>query len=967
MRAAQNPTLRLRSILFFVTALCVVASPVHAQDAPGGDAPVTDEEVVTEEAEEAASAEDEIAEDEIDEATQAEIDAALAEDAPHCSGTGIEGVVRDAQTQETLIEAPVVVIGRSRRVLTDYDGRFAIDLPPGTYSLRSYYDLYQPIRVDDIVVTRGRCTEALLELSADTSTGEEIVIEVRAERATSASQLRMRRESAAVQDAVSSEEMRRAPDSTASEAARRIVGVTMRDDYLFVRGLGGRYVTALMNGVALPQSDPDVPGVQLDVLPSAALESLSVRKTFTADLPGDWAGGLVDVTTQSYPTDFELRVGVTFGVNTERSFRSVLSYERGGLDFLGFDDGTRRMPAVLRDVVGSELTVEQRDYASLQFPNTWGLTTDTSLPNMGLSLSMGDTVDVGGHLLGFRLLAGYRIGERPIADFIQSLNAPGEGELAARETLSQRGSERFVQLGALGTLTFEIDRGHDLTLNVLYSQNAEDFVGRLSGMNETAGGVIDQYRLAWLQRSLVFGQLVGVHRDIFGSARLDWQINASVAERRQPDMRDVSYLQEPDGRYRYSAGPTSGARFYSDLDDSAIGGGLGLTIPIDQLSIRVGSLYRYSDRNLTIRRFNWLTRPRAPADGVYLPPSDLFAAENVNTYLRMVDQTQRSDSYDASQELMAAYVAAEWRPWNVLRLYAGIRGESFRQTVSSFLPGDDSPRAAGTLRTDVDPLPSAGAIVEVTDGVFVRASYGGTVGRPQIRELAPYPFLDIVRRRTVTGRSDLQRTYIHNFDVRVEWFPSASEVLALSVFGKVFESPIEQVITSAEGDASFDNVDGAENFGAELEGRIHFGHFVPGMEWLTFGANVALIYSRARMSPEQLLLATSAERPLAGQAPFVVNIGVGLAPPDTGLTLNLYYNVLGPRLEDVGRNDLPDVYREPFHQLDLTAAWMFTEGFQVRFAAQNILFQRQELRQGEFVVLGINPGAQFSLGLSISN
>jgi hypothetical protein len=254
-----------------VTSLCV-AGTAHAQSA---ETPADSGSDADAEAAALAAAE------------EAEIAAALADDAPHCNGTGIEGVVRDAQTQETLIEAPVVVVGRGTRTMTDYDGRFAFDLPAGTYTLRSYYDLYEPARVENVVVHTGRCTHADIELGLDTATGEEVVIEVRAESGSSASQLRLRRESPGTQDSVSSEEMARAPDSSASDAARRVVGVSVRDDYLFVRGLGGRYVVTTMNGVLLPSTDPDVPGVQLDTFPTGILESLTVRKTFTPEVQGD--------------------------------------------------------------------------------------------------------------------------------------------------------------------------------------------------------------------------------------------------------------------------------------------------------------------------------------------------------------------------------------------------------------------------------------------------------------------------------------------------------------------------------------------------------------------------------------------------------------------------------------------------------------------------------------------------------
>ncbi|MDQ3034008.1 MAG: TonB-dependent receptor [Myxococcota bacterium] len=956
MRALPSPTLRLSSVLCLTTTLCV-AGLARAQTAPEASDAAAEEAI------------DDATQAEIDAAAQAEIDAALAEDAPHCSGTGVEGVVRDAQTRETMIEAPVIVIGRGRRVLTDYDGRFAVDLPPGTYSLRSYYDLYQPTRVDDIVVTRGECTQVELELGAETSTGEEIVIEVRAEAGTSASQIRMRRESTAVQDSVSSEEMRRAPDSSASDAVRRTVGVVTRDDYVYVRGLGGRYVVTTLNGVALPNTDPDVPGVQLDIFPSGILDALTIRKTFTAEVPGDWAGGLVDVSTQSFPSEFQLRFGVGLGVNTGTSFQRTLGYRGGSTDFLGFDDGTRSLPEGARDVRVSELGPEERDALSLEFPNRWGLSNRTAWPNLSLSFSMGDTLDVDGHLVGYLVMVGYRYSERPVPDLVQSLRLEGEGDdqrVTVRESLQQDGVELQAQLSALATGTVEVVDGNQLTLTGLFSQNAEDFTGRLTGRSESVGFDIDARRQSWLQRTLLYGQLLGEHTDLPGRARFDWQLNASYGDRLQPDLRDLQYVVI-DGTRTWTPGPTSGTRFYSDLDDVTYGGGANLLLPIDTLTMRLGGLLRQTDRDLSVRRFGWNTRPGSDGSGTMLPPDQLFSPEQINVYTRLRELSRDDDSYTATQSLYAGYVSGEWRPWQPLRLVAGVRTEGYRQVVESAPPvGGSTSMVEGTRRTDVDVLPSGGVIVEIASDMFVRASYGGTVARPQVRELAPFVFVDFVRRRTITGNPDLERTYIHNFDLRWEWFPSSTDVLAVSGFAKVFESPIEQTIASSGGDLSFQNIDGAENYGVEVEVRSHFGHFVQGMDWLTLGGNVSFVYSRARLSDDQRLQATSDERPLAGQPPYIVNVQLGIAPPDTNLTFGVYYNVFGPRLEDVGRLGLPDAYLDPFHSLDVTASWEPDPHVRIRLSATNVLFQRRELRQGDFVVLGYDPGTQFAVSFGYS-
>ncbi len=954
MRTVRSLPLAVGCILALAATLAAERS-ARAQEAPPPAEPVADEGG-------GAAADDATAD--------------LAADAPRCSGTGIEGVVRDAESGETLIEAPVVVVGRGRRSLTDYDGRFALDLPPGTYSLRSYYDLYQPTRVDDVVVTRGHCARVEITLSAETSMAEEVVIEVRAERGTAASQLRLRRETPAVQDGVSGDEIRRAPDSSAADAARRVVGVTIRDDYLYVRGLGGRYVTTLLNGVALPATDPDVPGVQLDIFPSSVLESLTIRKTFTPEVPGDWAGGLMNVSSQSFPNDFTLRLSGSFGVNTATSFQPVYGYRGGDTDALGFDDGTRAMPAAIAGSGGNleeiGLSMDQVDALSLSLANTWSLQRRTAWPNFSLGGSVGDTIDVDGHLVGFLVMAGYRYSERAAPDVLRSVRIAGEGDeqvVSLREGLTQEGLERHVQLSALATVTVELTGGHDVTFNGLFSQNAEDFTGRVQGLSETAGAPIDAFRFAWLERTLVFGQLLGEHTGLPGGARLDWNGYLGLGERRQPDLRDMLYVIPGDEIPRWAPSSLSGTRFYSDLDDLTYGVGSNLTIPISTVTMRVGGLFRQTERALDARRFGWQSRAGSPPDCREQTPRLLFSAEEINRCTRLRELTRQSDGYDATQTTVAAYGSLEWRPLREVRIFGGVRAESFRQVVTSSTPfATQTPDAtlSDTRRTDVDLMPSITGAIEVFPEMFVRASYAGTVARPQVRELAPFVFVDFIRRRAITGNPLLERTYVHQLDVRWEWFPSAAEVLAVSGFVKLFESPIESTITNEAGDITYQNIESAQNFGAEIEARTHLGHLTPELDWITLGANVTLVYSRAVLGEAVRRLSTSLERPLAGQAPWVINLALGLSPPDTNLSLNVYYNVFGERLEDVGQQGLPDVYRQPFHSLDAAISYSPTPEIRIQLTAANVLFQRLELTQGGFAVLGQNPGTTFSLGLGYS-
>ena len=90
------------------------------------------------------------------------------------------------------------------------------------------------------------------------------------------------------------------------------------------------------------------------------------------------------------------------------------------------------------------------------------------------------------------------------------------------------------------------------------------------------------------------------------------------------------------------------------------------------------------------------------------------------------------------------------------------------------------------------------------------------MARPLVREVAPFLQQDFVRRRTITGNPDLQRTWIDNLDLRVEWFPSAAEVFALSLFAKRFDAPIESIIKDQNGNLGYENTPEAQNAGVSL-------------------------------------------------------------------------------------------------------------------------------------------------------
>ncbi|MET0343434.1 MAG: TonB-dependent receptor [Polyangiales bacterium] len=895
---------------------------------------------------------------------------------------GVVGRVIDAATGEGMIEAQVSVIDRGERTVTDLEGNFALTLPPGTYSLRSFYELYEPSRVDAIVVEPGKATRVEIKLRQQgdaTAMQEEFVVTARADRATDATQLQIRRESVSVRDAISAQEISRSGSTNAADAVRRVVSATVdTSNRLIVRGLGSRYTRVLLHGFRIPSTDPDDPGVELDLFPAGVLSNLAVLKTFTPDLPGDFAGGVMQVETRDFPKDFLLQTNLSLGYNSQATFRDVLTYKGGKTDWLGFDDGSRALPDSIPNArvtsmrtpgVDARFTPADIDAFGRAFENDWNVGQSTGQPNYGVGIIVGDTIDVGKRDLGYLFSFGYAYRTERRVSHIRDTpvgSAPDGSHPLLTQDSTRYVDERGRQTGswgALGTLSYELSERNDLTLTSLFSQSGGAEANFAEGQFPDRQFVA-QRRLRWVERQLWFAQLRGEHRELpaLHDLTIDWNLSVARAARDEPDTRSLRYdAVALDVPYQWAFSNRSPQRFFSTLTDWTVGGQLDLTLPVvDALKLKAGAQTRNSFSEFRSRRFVYSPTGSDTAR-LQLPPEQLFAPENFGSFLTLNETTRKSDGYDAKSGLYAGYALAEVVPVKPLRLIAGARLESYHQELNAASPTAPDEPIAEVRDSVLDALPSAAVIYQLAPEMYLRASYGKTVARPLFRELAPFLYEDEIRRIVVTGNPDLKRSQIHNVDLRWELFPTDSEVLAVSGFYKRFDDPIEPYNIAQQ--RSFQNAEGAKNLGGELEGRLSLARLSPSLTGFSAGFNFTYVWSRIEIAnPLDMTTAnTSRRRPLAGQSPYVANVSLGFTDPDAGSSLFLYYNVYGKRIDQVGANFSPDQYEQAFHSLDMIGNYNFDAHWALRLTAKNLLFRETRIKEGPLVRERFNPGTVVTL------
>ena len=504
---------------------------------------------------------------------------------------------------------------------TGPNGQFFIDLDPGFYIIRFENFAYRPSAYE-IEIAPGETTDmAFIRMIPSSSQEMTIVVEGRQDAGSTSAQLREREESATVSDAISSEQFSQAPDSSASSVVRRVVGATIIDGrFLVIRGLSGRYTNGTINGVPIPRTDPNYPGVEFDLFPTDLLASVIVYKSFTTDLIANFTGGLMELQTLRYPEEFEFNASISFSSNSSSLLADRLNYEGGSLDWLGFDDGTRSLPdAVPEDSevnVGSildpdGLTPEEIEAVAEAFPNTWAYSRSLNRPNMGFGLSVGDTVDLGSRDFGYLFLLDYSNSAERELRTIRTIQTDG----STRERLRREDGEESTLWGAMGTATLQLTEGHDLTLVSLWNQSARDRTSLVTGQFDEEDAAGEVTTLSFVTRSFFFNQLVGSHRRLLPPAspwhetEINWTGTVSRAVRTEPDTRYLRRFDVGDGSLAWRPNPGSGERFYSELTQTDYNGRVALTLPyVDSFSLDLGGSAGFSERDFSSRRFRYTFR-----------------------------------------------------------------------------------------------------------------------------------------------------------------------------------------------------------------------------------------------------------------------------------------------------------------------------------------------------------------------
>jgi TonB-dependent receptor len=820
---------------------------------------------------------------------------------------------------------------------------------------------------------------------------------------------------------LSQEDIARTGEGDIAGALQRVTGLSVvGNGFVFVRGLGDRYSSALLNGSPLPSPEPLRRVVPLDIFPTSLIASSLVQKTYSANFPGEFGGGVINLTTRTIPEESFLSVGASVGANTETTFQLGYTYYGSDTDWSGFDDGTRDVPAGLREAAApgtfnsATTPAQRRDFAaSLVNAPTTLLQRNRDIPaNFSASISGGTSATIfGDGRIGVIASLAYSNGWRT-RDTLQqtSLDPDLAGDpFSSFDTVIT--DNRITVNGLLG-IGLEFGE-HQIRLTNVYIRDSLK-QGRLAAgynLNVQAqdpalpASLLEQ-NTYWFERELFNTQLVGEFD--FGDLDVDIRLSYANTQRESPYERDFNYIYLGDGNAATrnatdvddyvnnlsSAG--QGARVaFSDLNEDlyAASADLSYTLPSAPVTISAGYAYQDTQRSAERYQFQYFRPDGAlPIEIAQQRPDYLVSDFNIYTFniqLRDISGQEGAAAYDASLRIHAAYAQVQADLFEGLSVNAGVRFEDAVQTV---LPSGQN-LAATNLENQYF-LPALTFTYAFEPSMQIRLHGSRTIARPQFRELAPQIFQDFESDREFTGNPFLQDSELTNLEARYEWYFRRNERFTASAFYKEIQNPIEQAAFFASGQnqfrAGFANAPSAELYGGEVELQTFLpldglgGPFFDTRR-LLFIANYT--YTQSQISAgDQIIIGPNLlpipagqlfrdGAPLTGQSDHLVNVQIGLEDTERLSQLTLLATYASERVTNrgpvQGLSRQPDIIERPGLRIDLVARQavpLFGGEAELQFEARNIFGTdfREFQESGDNIIFTnlYEVGTSFSLGVN---
>ena len=774
-----------------------------------------------------------------------------------------------------------------------------------------------------------------------------------------------KRNTSEISAVLDSSSIERAGDDNIAIALTRLAGLSLvRGKYVYVRGLGDRYSSASLNGLNLPSPEPLKRVVPLDLFPTSIIESSVVQKTYSADMPGEFGGGMVEIKTKAVPLDriFEFSASTSF--NTATSLKDDGLMYDGGEDSLGYDNGIRSIPSGVQNAINNNLKLDRSNFNSTQLANfgrefensaLWVIQSGDVPLDESYSLTYGDSLDglgidqiinIPSATMGFMVTGGYKNswdtqeGIRQTGDL---QNVGGTVNVIVQNDKTFRSTTNDITAYAMAVLGVETDLS-ELKYTGLYIHKGSKEARILQGYDSSDSANVREDFTEFYERELTNHQL-NFNKTFENGWNLNVGLSDGEAERDSPYERVVFYEDgNNDGVYLYDVNTGRNQTQFSMVEDQTTNVVIDLEIPLEipfgsSTFLRAGVESLENDRSAEVRSYRFLAAGGPiPQDGLDNRIDYIFADQNFDPNRLLVIENTASSSpagYLGLLEVDSTYISVESKIRDNFEITAGIRHEDGLQQVNTFdlFTGVDSTIDRSIEEDYLLPSMTLTYLPEFDENLQFRLGLSQTIARPTFRELSPTLFIDVDTDRVIAGSLYLQDSEIDNIDLRAEYYFGLNQFLTAGIFYKDILNPIEETVNES-GDliiTSYQNVPSAEITGFEIEYEQIFEAIMDSNNDLIVKFNYTDTDSEVIVNPgdtyinnlgtsvnAQTLLANGRDTRLQGQSDTIANFQIGLDNLQDQSEATLIFNYVSDRVRARGIDVLPDIIEEPPLLVDFT-------------------------------------------------
>ena len=866
-----------------------------------------------------------------------------------------------------------------------------------------------------------------IEMRKQITQGRTLKVKKNVSKNSSAANLAKRTKSSGLVDIMGADQIKKGTDSDVASLSKRVTGTSVLGKFVFVRGLGERYTSMLINGLPVPTPEKDKRIVPQDLFPTSIVERFTIYKAFVPEILPNFAGGLIYLETKDLPEEDYFKISVSTGFKDylgDGKFSNIGDERQADAasttfaDYLGVNDGSRDLPDGMPLYIDVKTHPTQTDRAieMYRLTDNYKIESQEVLPNSSYSLDWGKLYKISetkkwGFVanMGFSNkyesqrdeAAGYRV------SFLLDSNAASIGpdtnrmyyliEENDRENWTSSYSTKFSALLNGG---YE-SKDNYLSWKSFFANLSEDEIKYVKIAQRDRNQIELQhlYQMEYQRRSIVNSTLSGGH--YIGESVLDslsWGIGVSRAYNETPDQRrwqinETQFIRTDDNGQETTSStfvlPNQGimAKNYETFYENAASARNDFFFVVPPSIVRndtiesqgaflnkyilpvlnIGYLVDFKNREFNVKRYNVergnYQSGEDPTDSIHV----FFDKQRVGQEMLAGNQNYKFyttpgdfDTYKAREFSFAHYYNIKQK-FEILQrpidINIGTRIEHYNLEVdipftsASILDNPEfaEEKAKDIKQNEINFYPMASVAVGLIDKLTLKALYAKTIVRPELRDKVPTRFYDPAEYQEVLGNDSLKNTTIQNYDVRLDYILPGNQLVSTSVFYKDFKDPVETYIDANSNPAvrKFQNATGGIIRGIEFEIDLHLDYYLkknglrkPWLNDINLYMNAAFIDSEVKLDTDNpsLALVTSKERPMLGQSPYLFNIRLSHEAKikKSKLSTSILFNTFGRRIVDLGSENFPDVYEDPFNSLDGQIKYQFSNS-EFSFKVKNML------------------------------